>query len=924
MTDIYNLRVGDVINNYRLTYRIDSGQIHSELWLVEYTKGNIPQRYVFKIFKQKMGSSQGDSFEKQFEIAKNLNNNHILSPLTLTYPDDFPVIMMKYYDKGDISAKKGKLSKREIEKLFMQMSEAICYLHDKGINHRDIKPSNILIDDDENYLLTDFGISFQLKQTITMTKRSGLPEDKAETPEYAPPVPVNAGGTSPFHLYAAGDIFSFGITMFEMITGELPNAGYEMKYVYTKDMLEDGQTAPPLYDELRPYLDFFDDIMLLIGDCLQADFRLRPSAQSLKDRVKKIFDDGDVDYEQVRKEIVRYLASMPDVDHLDKIDYEDKNELFRNIKSKLGRVEYTRYEIILEEEIAVNNNRKDDDYFSKAKRTKEGLIEYLRLFPNGRNISDAKILLIEIEAKEENDYLESIIQAEDIQKLINYINNPNSRYRDKAQSAYDSIAYKVEFNRQWNYLNRVISDKDIDKLEKYIKDPNTKFQSEARTALEQILKEKKDEEEGDWNNALILKTREGFKEFILKHPKSKHVNDAMSFIEDIDWDTAHKRKLNKRLFLEDLKKYIGGSPLKKYSREARKLIEQIEFYLQKAENAWREAQEKNDIPHYKNFYYQYKDDIAISNECIQCFGLLDEKEWEKACDDNTIESYEYYRKSYPKHGEDAKEKIDKLKVEIDEASIQIWEGTPEKDRTFRFLKNFIIDYPQSKYVEEARVVLHRLTRKRNTLLIKNLTLIILAFVIIVTTWEIIKPTEKKAWNKSTADGTPQPQGYLDFLKHYNHEDSCVYCNDIRIRLKMNIEASLQKEISKYDSVCIHINLPQKIDDQYEIDSMKNIIYKCNEAAIMLSNINNCYCRKYPSNIKIVDIKKLQSEKVKLTDELDTILKKINFWVPSYIPYDEYKTILEHKNIVNDIINKLNSITFQTTSEPFDPDCMKNH
>jgi predicted Ser/Thr protein kinase len=106
------------------------------------------------------------------------------------------------------------LSLAERLEIAIQVSRTLDYAHRRGIVHRDIKPSNILITAEGNAKIADFGIAMHLNgENTTESKIPGTPAFVA--PEILNGAPANA----------AGDIFSLGVVMYWMFTGEIPFSG---------------------------------------------------------------------------------------------------------------------------------------------------------------------------------------------------------------------------------------------------------------------------------------------------------------------------------------------------------------------------------------------------------------------------------------------------------------------------------------------------------------------------------------------------------------------------------------------------------------------------------------------------------------------------------------------------------------------------
>jgi len=112
----------------------------------------------------------------------------------------------------------GPLSARNAAGICLQLADALAHAHDAGVIHRDLKPSNILIDRDGNPHITDFGLAKRETGDITVTLR-GQP---LGTPAYMSP--EQAMGENRY-IDRRSDLYSLGVILFEMLTGEAPFQG---------------------------------------------------------------------------------------------------------------------------------------------------------------------------------------------------------------------------------------------------------------------------------------------------------------------------------------------------------------------------------------------------------------------------------------------------------------------------------------------------------------------------------------------------------------------------------------------------------------------------------------------------------------------------------------------------------------------------
>ena len=109
----------------------------------------------------------------------------------------------------------GPLPAREAAELIRRVSEAIEYAHQRGVIHRDLKPANILLDQNGNPRVTDFGLAKKMQGDSGLTGSGQI----MGTPSYMPP--EQAGGPRG-EVGPAADVYALGATLYALVTGRPP------------------------------------------------------------------------------------------------------------------------------------------------------------------------------------------------------------------------------------------------------------------------------------------------------------------------------------------------------------------------------------------------------------------------------------------------------------------------------------------------------------------------------------------------------------------------------------------------------------------------------------------------------------------------------------------------------------------------------
>ncbi|XP_068647069.1 CBL-interacting serine/threonine-protein kinase 5-like [Aristolochia californica] len=136
--------------------------------------------------------------------------------------------VMEYVRGGELFAKvaKGKIKEDVARKYFQQLISAVDYCHSRGVSHRDLKPENLLLDENEDLKISDFGLSALPEQL----RQDGLLHTQCGTPAYvAPEVLRKKGYGGP-----KADIWSCGVILYVLLAGFLPFQDENIMKMYRK------------------------------------------------------------------------------------------------------------------------------------------------------------------------------------------------------------------------------------------------------------------------------------------------------------------------------------------------------------------------------------------------------------------------------------------------------------------------------------------------------------------------------------------------------------------------------------------------------------------------------------------------------------------------------------------------------------------
>ncbi len=202
---------GKVLGQFEIAEEIGRGGMAT---VYKARQRSMNRTVAIKVLPRQMLHDPGfyERFEREVDVISHLEHPHILPIYDYGQEEGLPYIAMRYLGGGSLEQRIRRSSVKidDIDKPLRQVAQALDYAHQQGIIHRDLKPGNIMLDENGNAYLTDFGIARVLGSDLTGSMIIGTPAYMS--PEQANGLPVDG----------RSDIYSLGIVLFEWMTGRGP------------------------------------------------------------------------------------------------------------------------------------------------------------------------------------------------------------------------------------------------------------------------------------------------------------------------------------------------------------------------------------------------------------------------------------------------------------------------------------------------------------------------------------------------------------------------------------------------------------------------------------------------------------------------------------------------------------------------------
>jgi serine/threonine-protein kinase len=260
--------IGRQLGQYTITEMLGSGDM-ATVYRAQQT--SIRRDVAIKVIKTKL--TDNPEFIRRFErgarIMVALNHPHILTIFEFGMQDDLLYLVTELQEGGSLAARlkaNGKLSAEEVARYLDQIGAALDYVHSRSVIHRNLKPQNVLLDQDNNAILSGFSIA-RIAGDMTRMTGSGM---AMGTPSYMAPEQWYGRDVD-----ARTDVYALAIMTYELLTGALPFTGDTpptLMYQHLNDQ-------PPPIRRLRPDLPQSVEKVLIKGMAKRSEARFQSASE---------------------------------------------------------------------------------------------------------------------------------------------------------------------------------------------------------------------------------------------------------------------------------------------------------------------------------------------------------------------------------------------------------------------------------------------------------------------------------------------------------------------------------------------------------------------------------------------------------------------------------------------------------------------
>ena len=249
-------------NRYRLIKEVGRGSF-GEVWQVRDEQLDLEVALKVYIALDERGLEE---FKGEYKNTYALNHPNLLHATYFGVDEKRPYLVMPYCPASAVGLL-GEVDEGTAWRFLRDVAGGLAYLHGQDILHRDIKPDNILRNEAGDFVITDFGISLRMRSTLRRNSTRKADADMGGSIPYMGPEMFSANPQA----VKATDIWALGVSLFELMSGDLPFFGQG------GGMLLRGAEIPAIQGH------FSDELKKTVQSCLAKETWNRPTAEQLRD-----------------------------------------------------------------------------------------------------------------------------------------------------------------------------------------------------------------------------------------------------------------------------------------------------------------------------------------------------------------------------------------------------------------------------------------------------------------------------------------------------------------------------------------------------------------------------------------------------------------------------------------------------------------
>lgn len=187
-----------------------------------------------------------DQIKREISVMRLVRHPNIVQLYEVMASKSKIYFVMEFVKGGELFSKvaKGRLKEDDARRYFQQLIGAVDFCHSRGVYHRDLKPENLLLDENSNLKVSDFGLSTLKDQ------HDGLLHTTCGTPAYVAPEIINKKGYSG----DKADIWSCGVILFVLLAGYLPFHDANLMVMYRRIIMGEFKCPPWFSPEVKKLL----------------------------------------------------------------------------------------------------------------------------------------------------------------------------------------------------------------------------------------------------------------------------------------------------------------------------------------------------------------------------------------------------------------------------------------------------------------------------------------------------------------------------------------------------------------------------------------------------------------------------------------------------------------------------------------------